>query len=47
MTVANLIVRYGGYSDAGKKQQNQDAFAVLSPSKAIELQHKGVTSKFT
>ena len=44
MTVANLIVRYGGYSDAGKKQHNQDAFAVLSPSKAIELQYKGVVA---
>ena len=42
MTVANLVVRYGGYSDAGEKQCNQDAFAVLSPSKTVELQHKGV-----
>lgn len=44
MTITNLTVGYGGYSDAGKKQQNQDAFAVLSPSKALELQHKGVVA---
>lgn len=44
MTVTNLSVGYGGYSDVGKKQQNQDAFAVLSPSKTLELQHKGVVA---
>lgn len=41
---ASLTVRYGGYSDAGQQPQNQDAFAVLSPLKAIELQHKGVVA---
>ncbi len=41
---SNLAVCCGGYSDAGTKPQNQDAFAVLSPSKTVELQHKGVVA---
>jgi serine/threonine protein kinase/serine/threonine protein phosphatase PrpC len=40
---SKLVVNFGGYSDAGIKETNQDAFASLVPC-AAELTTKGVTA---
>ena len=42
--VANLTVSIGGYSTAGKREVNQDAFAVKDPSSALEKNTKGIVA---
>jgi len=42
-TITTLNVCFGGYSTAGKKPENQDAFAALVP-KASEITSKGIVA---
>lgn len=39
-----LMVNIGGYSDAGVRDSNQDAFASKTPSNASDLKHKGIVA---
>ncbi|MDD1782709.1 bifunctional protein-serine/threonine kinase/phosphatase [Enterovibrio sp. ZSDZ35] len=41
---SQLVVHAGGYSIAGMKSPNQDAFAVCIPKKTHVLKHKGVVA---
>ncbi len=42
--INKLTVNIGGYSDAGVRDSNQDAFASKTPSNVSELKHKGIVA---
>ena len=43
-TASKLEICVGGYSCAGKREVNQDAFAVKDPTSISEKQYKGIVA---
>ncbi|WP_394239785.1 protein kinase domain-containing protein [Vibrio astriarenae] len=44
LMMPKLSLSFGGYSDKGRRQDNQDAFVINIPEKHHELTHKGVVA---